>query len=64
VIALLEREVGLGPVDVSYLDVRERFTLVDVPEVAAEEAVDRLCGARIRGRRVLARRDRAAAGAV
>lgn len=62
VITLLEREVGLGPIEIGNVEISDRFTLVDVPEVAAEEVIDRLSGARVRGRRILARRDRATAG--
>jgi ATP-dependent RNA helicase DeaD len=62
VIKLLEREVGLGSNDIGNVEIYDRHTLVDVSEMAAEEVIDRLSGARVRGRRILARRDRAAAG--
>lgn len=69
----LGREAGIGPrdlvgaiansagvpgQDIGAIDIADRFSLVDVPEEAAEYVIECLQGARIRGRRVSVRRDR------
>lgn len=67
------REAGVGPRDlvgaiahaagvpghdIGGVDIADRFSLVDVPEEAAEYVIECLQGTRIRGRRVNIRRDR------
>ena len=67
------REAGIGPRDlvgaishaagvpghdISGVDIADRFSLVDVPEEAAEYVIECLQGTRIRGRRINIRRDR------
>jgi ATP-dependent RNA helicase DeaD len=44
--------------DVGAIEITERFSLVDVPEASADEVVQALRGAIIRGRKVTVRRDR------
>jgi ATP-dependent RNA helicase DeaD len=62
-IQAIEQEVGLDARDIGGIEVTERFCVIEVPEAAADEVIDRLDGVRIRGRKVPVRRDRAA-GAV
>ena len=54
----LGHEVGLAPRDVGSIDVAERFSLVEVPGEIADQVVDALQGMRVRGRRIVVRRDR------
>lgn len=57
-VGALIKEVGLQKGQIGKIDVRESFSLVDVASDAAEQAVRRLTGVTIRGRRVTARPDR------
>lgn len=57
-VGALIKEVGLQKGQIGKIDVRESFSLVDVAADAAEQAVRRLAGVTIRGRRVTARPDR------
>lgn len=57
-VGALIKEVGLQKGQIGRIDVRENFSLVDVAADAAEQAVRRLTGVTIRGRRVTARPDR------
>lgn len=57
-VGALIKEVGLLKGQIGKIDVRESFSLVDVAADAAEQAVRRLTGVTIRGRRVTARPDR------
>ena len=57
-VGALIKEVGLQKGQIGKIDVRENFSLVDVAADAAEQAVRRLTGVTIRGRRVTARPDR------
>jgi len=58
-VGALIREVGLEKGQIGKIDVKETFSLVEVAPTAAEQAVRRLTGVSIRGRRVTARLDRA-----
>ena len=58
VVGALLNAVGLAKQDVGRVDLRERFTLVDVRAEVAERAVRGLDGLSLRGRRVGARIDR------
>ena len=53
-------ESNLRGKDVGAIEIAERFSLVDVPEASADEVVQALRGAVIRGRKVTVRRDREA----
>jgi len=57
-VGALIKEVGLQKGQIGKIDVRDSFSLVDVAADAAEQAVRRLSGVTIRGRRVTARPDR------
>ena len=57
-VGALIKEVGLQKGQIGKIDVRDNFSLVDVSADAAEQAVRRLTGVTIRGRRVSARPDR------
>jgi ATP-dependent RNA helicase DeaD len=58
-VGALIREVGLDKAQIGKVDVKETFSLVEVASQVAENAVRRLTGVSIRGRRVAARLDRA-----
>ena len=55
----LIREVGLEKGQIGRIEVREMHSLVEVAPAVADQAVPRLGGVSIRGRRVTARVDRA-----
>jgi hypothetical protein len=58
-VGALIREVGLDKAQIGKVDVKETFSLVDVAPAVAEQAVRRLTGVVVRGKRVTARLDRA-----
>lgn len=58
-VGALIREVGLEKGQIGKVDVKETFALVEVAPAIAEQAVRRLTGVSIRGKRVSARLDRA-----
>jgi ATP-dependent RNA helicase DeaD len=55
-------ETGLKGKDIGGIDIAERFALVEVPEVRADEVIKALRASVIKGRKVQVRRDRDAAG--
>lgn len=57
-VGALIKEVGLEKSQIGKIDVRESFSLVEVAPEISEQAVRRLTGVSIRGRRVAARPDR------
>ena len=57
-VGALIKEAGLQKGQIGKIDVRETFSLVDVASQVTDQAVQRLMGVSIRGRRVSARRDR------
>jgi hypothetical protein len=57
-VGALIKEAGLQKGQIGKIDVRETFSLVDVASHITDQAVQRLAGVSIRGRRVSARRDR------
>ena len=57
-VGALIKEAGLQKGQIGKIDVRETFSLVDVAPTVVEQAVRRLTGVAIRGRRVAARPDR------
>jgi len=57
-VGAISHAAGVPGHDIGGIDIAERFSLVDVPEDAAEYVIECLQGARIRGRRVNIRRDR------
>ena len=57
-VGALIKEAGLQKGQIGKIDVRDSFSLVDIAAPAMEQAVQRLSGVTIRGRRVTARPDR------
>jgi hypothetical protein len=57
-VGALIKEAGLQKGQIGKIDVRETFSLVDIAAPAVDQAVQRLTGVAIRGRRVAARPDR------
>ena len=57
-VGALIKEAGLQKGQIGKIDVREGFSLVDVASAVMNQAVQRLSGVTIRGRRVTARPDR------
>jgi hypothetical protein len=57
-VGALIKEAGLEKGQIGKIDVRETFSLVDIAAPAVDQAVRRLTGVSIRGRRVAARPDR------
>ena len=57
-VGALIKEVGLQKGQIGRIDVRDTFSLIDVSPPIADQAVKRLTGVTIRGRRVTARFDR------
>lgn len=57
-VGALIKEAGLQKGQIGKIDVRESFSLVDVAPPVMDQAVQRLSGVTIRGRRVTARPDR------
>ena len=57
-VGALIREAGLAREDLGRIELRETFSLVDVASHAVDQAIQRLAGTTIRGRRVQARRER------
>jgi hypothetical protein len=57
-VGALIKEVGLEKGQIGKIDVRDAFSLVEVAAAVADQAVRRLSGVSIRGRRITARPDR------
>ena len=57
-VGALIREAGVAKADIGRIDVRESFSLVELAAPAAQQAVQKLAGVMIRGRRVAPRLDR------
>ncbi len=57
-VGALIKEAGLQKGQIGKIDVRETFSLVEVAPVALDQAVRRMTGVSVRGRRVTARPDR------
>ena len=57
-VGAIAHEAGLTGRDIGAIDVTDRFSLVEVPEEAAEHVIESLRAARIKGRKVTVRRDR------
>jgi ATP-dependent RNA helicase DeaD len=57
-VGALIKEVGLQKGQIGKVDVRDSFSLIEVSQDVADQAVRRLSGISIRGRRVTARPDR------
>jgi hypothetical protein len=57
-VGALIREAGLAKGDIGRIEVRESFSLIEISAAAAPQAIRKLTGATIRGRRVVPRLDR------
>jgi ATP-dependent RNA helicase DeaD len=57
-VGALIKEAGLQKGQIGKIDVRETFSLVEVAPAALDQAVRRMTGVSVRGRRVTARSDR------
>jgi len=57
-LAAIESEVGLTRNDLGGIEIAERFSLVEVPKDVADDAIESLNGIRLRGRKVIVRRER------
>ena len=57
-VGAIAHEAGLGARDIGAIDIADRFSLVEVPDEVADYVVESLNGARVRGRKVVVRRDK------
>jgi ATP-dependent RNA helicase DeaD len=57
-VGAIANEAGIDSRDIGSIEIADRFSLVEVPDDAAEEIIQALRGTTIRGKRVMARRDR------
>ncbi len=57
-VGAISHESGLPARDIAGIDIAERFSIVEVPEEVVDYVIDSLRGARLKGRKVMVRRDR------
>ncbi len=57
-VGAIANEADLHGGDISVIDIADRFSIVEVPRDRADDVIEALRGARIKGRRVMIRRDR------
>ena len=57
-VGAIANEAGLPGRDIRGIEITDRFSLVEIPEDAADHVIESLNGARLRGRRINVRRDR------
>jgi ATP-dependent RNA helicase DeaD len=57
-VGAIANEAGIDSRDIGAIEIADRFSLVEVPDDAAEGIIQALRGTTIRGKRVMARRDR------
>ena len=57
-VGAIANEAGVTGRDLGAIEVADRFSLVEVPEEVVDYVIESLRGARIRGRKVIVRRDR------
>ena len=58
-VGAIANEAGIDSGDIGAIEIADRFSLVEVPDSAADEIINALRSTTIRGKRVMARRDRA-----
>ncbi|OWK43415.1 DEAD-box ATP-dependent RNA helicase CshA [Fimbriiglobus ruber] len=58
IVGAIANEAGLGKKDIGSIEITERFTLVEVLDELADDVIEVLQGGRIRGRKIVVRRDR------
>jgi ATP-dependent RNA helicase DeaD len=61
-VGAIANEAGLDSRDIGAIEITDNFSLVEVPDDAADEVIRALRGTTIRGKKALARRDRDAKG--
>ncbi|MDQ2669287.1 MAG: DEAD/DEAH box helicase [Gemmatimonadota bacterium] len=59
VVGAIVNEAGIDPRDIGAIDIADRFSLVELPEDAADHVIATLRSARMKGKRLTVRRDRA-----
>jgi len=57
-VGAIANEAGIDSRSIGAIEITDRFSLVEVPDDAADEVIRALRGTTIRGKKVLARRDR------
>jgi ATP-dependent RNA helicase DeaD len=57
-VGAIANEAGIDSRQIGAIEIADRFSLVEVPDTAADDVIRALRGTTIRGKRVLARRDR------
>ncbi|HEY5630292.1 MAG TPA: DbpA RNA binding domain-containing protein [Candidatus Limnocylindrales bacterium] len=57
-VGAITHEAGLSGQDVGAIQIADGFSLVEVPEAAAERVIGALRGATLRGQKVVVRRER------
>ena len=57
-VGAIANEAGIDSRAIGAIEITDRFSLVEVPDDAADEVIRALRGTTIRGKKVLARRDR------
>jgi ATP-dependent RNA helicase DeaD len=57
-VGAIANEAGVDSRDIGAIEITDRFALVEVPDDAADDIITALRGTTIRGKRVMARRDR------
>jgi ATP-dependent RNA helicase DeaD len=57
-VGAIANEAHLNSKDIGHIDIADQFSLVDVPDDAAQNVIQALRSATIRGRKVIVRRDR------
>ena len=57
-VGAIANEAGIDSRDIGAIEITDRFSLVEVPDDAADDIIMALRGTTIRGKRVTARRDR------
>jgi ATP-dependent RNA helicase DeaD len=58
IVGAIANEAGLDSSDIGAIDIADRFSLVEIPDAAAESIIRALKGTTIRGKKVTVRRDR------
>jgi len=59
-VGAIANEAGIDSRDIGAIEIADRFSLVEVPGNAVDDIIRALQNTTIRGKRVMARRDRAA----
>ena len=57
-VGAIANEAGISSRDLGAIQIADRFSLVEVPDAVADDVIDAMRGATLRGQRVTIRRDR------